>query len=194
MQPHTKENLEATLVERRSTENADFVTKIETFLLTQETQYLYVRDEADFNQLVQLLGHDLFDYASIRSFSYESMGGELLSEVNPVADFEGTGSIHQIFNRLGDIGMNLEFCNDFQVHVIIDLDAETSVFYQYQSFEDSRVCTDCAGLEEYDPIDGSSRFYSCDHESSEFNSRYYAVLRNSIPPEEVEKALFFGAL
>lgn len=192
MLPETQKILETTLVEQQSDSNKEFVDKIEKFLLNQETQYFFLRNEQDFNRLIQLLGHNLFDYSKIRSYSYESHSAEMLSEQNTTASFKGEGSIHAVLAHIGDIGTNLEFCNDFQIYVLVDLDAETSVFYQYESSEDANVCADCADLEEYDQVSGYNRFYSCEHEQSTFSSRYYAVLRSRIADEEVDRALGFG--
>ena len=192
MQPQTRETLERTLIEKRGESSNEFVSKIEKFLLTQETQYFFFKDETEFNTFIQLVGHDSFDFSTIRAWSYESQSTEALHRENEVADFEHKGDLHRILNYLGDIGTNLEFCNDFRIHVIVDLDAETSVFYKYQSIEDAHVCAECADLEEYDQLTGSSRFYSCEHEESTYNSQYYAVLRQYIPTEELDRALTFG--
>jgi len=192
MQPEIQKALEASFVEKRSESNQEFITKIEKFLLTQETQYFFFKDEAEFDLFTQLIGHDSFNYSAIRSYSYESHSTEVLHEEEEAADFKGIGPLHGILNRLGDIGMNLEFCNDFKIHLVVDLDPETSVFYQYESSEDANVCADCVDLEEYHPITGSSRFYNCDHEESTYSSRYFAVLRQYIPAEALDRVLTFG--
>jgi len=194
MLPETREIVEKTLVEKQSEANREFVTKIEKFLLTEETQYFFFNDEAEFDQFTQLIGHDAFTYSSIRSYSYESHSTESLHKENEAATFKGEGSIHGILNYLGDIGINLEFCNDFKIHMIVDLDNDSTVFYQYESSENAQVCADCTDLEEYDQITGSNRFYSCEHETSEYYSRYYAVLRKYIPKEDLGAVLTFGEM
>lgn len=194
MHPKTKENLQTKLVEHQIRDTTEFVTQIEKFLLTQEAQYLHVKDDAAFDSLIGLFGHDSFDFSKVRAYSYESNSSQILSVLNENAGYKGKGSLHTILSKLGDIGINLEFCNDFRVRVVVDLDSETSVFYDYQSFEAANVCNDCSTLEQYHSIHGSSRFYSCDHRVSDNSSRYYAVLHTYIPTQDLDRALVHGEM
>lgn len=108
------------------------------------------------------------------------------------ATLEGSGPIQRVFDWLGDHGMMLEFPNDFRVIVIVDLDAETTVFYKYTSSEDNHICAECDGLEEYDSITGYNRFYSCEHLTNTFSSRYEVVLSDHMPDGVVDHLLTFG--
>lgn len=170
---------------------AEYIRHLEAHLKTGEAQHIYIPDELAFKAFLELIGHDKLDGSKILAYRYTSLiESHEVTNLNPA--FEGDWSVIQVQNYLGDFGMMLEFPNDFKADCIVELDNESVVYYGHQSNSNPVVCEACEGLEEYDPIEGVNRNYSCDHEEDEYDTRNYVAIIKRPDTIEIERIVAHG--
>jgi hypothetical protein len=172
---------------------AKYIDQIDNHLLTGDDEHFWIgSDEEKFDQLIALLGHTTLDGANVIAYDYTYNGrGDAYGQTNESPRFKGEWPMHSMLAKLGDIGMNLEFMNEYRVKLFVKLDDESIVVYEHESHSMAVVCEDCQELEDYGP-GGGSEYYSCDHCDDEFSSTYRTALIKTPDEDTLNSYLVHG--
>lgn len=162
----------------RTPEISQWASAIDAFFMTGEEQYFSIVDEKQLEAFTALVGHDQITAAQILFWEYEATAAELRAESGEHYEFEGTTTIVELQEVLGDLGVMLEFPDCFRTRLTIALDEQVAIMYDYTSSTEPVVCEECANSEDpelREVLDGNP-FYSCDHCSDEHTYSYAAYL------------------
>lgn len=172
----------------------EFTNSIDEHLTTGRSGFFYPRDEQEFNQLVELVGHTDFDASLVLGYSLvdtskrDSMGEAL--QIAP--ELKGKTTMWTLLNWLGDFTSNAEFPSNFMAKAVIKLDDETSMYYEYESTTYAVMCEECQQLDPEDEDNELSDLYSCEHCLDGESSRFHAAILKTPDADTLEKVLVFG--
>jgi hypothetical protein len=170
----------------RVSDAASMVESIDRFVSTGNEQYFYLKDEKGLELFTTLVGHQQVSSEDIIAWHYSATANEVLEKGNTTIAFEGTRAITDLFQRIGNIGVNLEFVNDFAVKMAVALGEESMVRYKFEINSAAVVCEECDQstdpiiIEELSLNEGR---YGCGHADDEYFSNYSATLTHRISPE-----------
>lgn len=193
MLPETSTELQKRFDEQEYLTEEYSFRQLQEFIEKGEYAYLFARDDKQFTQFVEILGHDKFDPSKVLAYYYVNHDGH---SVGPVLglDSKQRVNIQDVMEWIADSGSHLEFVNDFTVRVLIALDNEASALYEYEMTEQTSVCDDCAALPEYEEVDLSQHYYNCDHNISEYDVRRSIRLTETPSRDEWERYVVQGHL
>lgn len=178
----------------RNQDIARWTTAIDSFFISGQEQYFYLSSEEKQQEFIDLIGHSEITSDQILYWHYEATAYEPREESGDSYHFKGRRTIPSIQQALGDIGMNLEFPNDFKVHLAISLDSELAIIYAFKSNAAPVVCRECQAStdpEVREEIDLNPN-YSCSHCVEEYSFSHDALLvyRDDIVAKVGEVAQF----
>lgn len=178
----------------RNQDIARWASSIDTFFISGEEQHFYIPNEAKQQEFIDLIGHTEVTSGQIIYWNYEATAYESMQKSGDSYQFRGVRTISSIQERLGDVGMNLEFPNDFKVQLVVSLDNEAAIIYSFESSSSPVVCEACrtsTNSEVREEIDLNPD-YSCRHCVDDYSFRYGAALvfREDIVEKAVKLARF----
>lgn len=179
---------------------AQWVQAINEHIVDGQPAHFYINDEQAFQRLLELVGHkEGISSEQLIAFSYEATADERAEERGKEWNYwNGSAPVWDYLNRLGDIGMMLQFPNEFKASIAVTLDTETTMLYRIDMSTIVVVCEDCSQTSDPELSEemrlntnaSGDPLYSCEHSTDEVDIRYSAAMIQQVSSERTYLRLF----
>lgn len=157
-----------------------WVNAVDEHLINGTSEYVGIYSEKEYEQFAEMVGHEKITCDKVIAYVYEATANERLDKTGKRMAFKGQYSITRIQDMIGDLGVNLEFANCFKTSVVVALDSESMVVYDFEVTSWGVVCEACSESDDPDIEDeleaNEDTGHGCGHEDDEYIFRYGATI------------------